>query len=128
MVGSAEEKKKGGQLCQLLQEFDPIDLSGQLKLRQTAAVLQQASMYVGSEGGLMHIAAALGIPTIGLFGPGHPVFYPVGPYVRAINHFFPCSPCSQERCIRPNDTCMMAITPNEVIAAANELLNQQSQQ
>lgn len=122
VVGSPEEQRKGRTLAQMLHAYNPIDLSGQLRLRQTAAIIEKAAIYVGSEGGLMHIAAAIEVPTLGLFGPGYQVFYPVGSHVRTINHSFPCSPCSQQRCIRPNDTCMMAITSDEVIAAANELI------
>ncbi len=123
LVGSPEEQEEGARLAELLSDLQPVNLSGKLQLRQTAAVIEQASIYIASDGGMMHIASAMGVATVGLFGPGYgDVFHPVGDHVRTINHRFPCSPCSQQRCIRPNDTCMMAITPEEVIDASNTLL------
>lgn len=123
VVGSPNEQERGKKLAKLIQDIQPINLSGRLQLRQTAAIIEQASIYIASDGGMMHIASAVGTATVGLFGPGYSdVFHPVGSHVRSINHFFACSPCSQQRCIRPNDTCMMAITSDEVIAAANELI------
>ena len=46
-----------------------IDLAGQLSLPQAAACLARAALYVGNDSGLMHLAAAAGAPTLGLFGP-----------------------------------------------------------
>ncbi len=46
-----------------------IDLAGRLTLPEAAACLARAALFVGNDSGLMHIAAAAGTPTIGLFGP-----------------------------------------------------------
>jgi heptosyltransferase III len=48
---------------------DAIDLAGRLSLPEAAACLARAALFVGNDSGLMHIAAAAGTPTIGLFGP-----------------------------------------------------------
>ena len=48
---------------------DAIDLSGQLTLTEAAACLARCALFVGNDSGLMHIAAAAGTPTLGLFGP-----------------------------------------------------------
>ena len=48
---------------------DAIDLSGRLSLPEVAACLQRCALYIGNDSGLMHLAAATGIPTLGLFGP-----------------------------------------------------------
>ena len=48
---------------------DAIDLSGHLSLPEASACLARAALFVGNDSGLMHIAAAAGTPTIGLFGP-----------------------------------------------------------
>lgn len=48
---------------------DAIDLVGRLSLPEAAACLKRAALYVGSDSGLMHLAAAGGAPTLGLFGP-----------------------------------------------------------
>ena len=48
---------------------DAIDLTGTLSVPQAAACLARCALYVGNDSGLMHLAAAAGVPTIGLFGP-----------------------------------------------------------
>jgi len=48
---------------------DAIDLCGKLSLTETAACLARADLFVGNDSGLMHIAAAVDVPTLGLFGP-----------------------------------------------------------
>ncbi len=54
----------------LLQRFSSaFDLVGRLDLLTAASVLRRASLFVGNDTGLMHIAAAAGAPTLGLFGP-----------------------------------------------------------
>jgi ADP-heptose:LPS heptosyltransferase len=57
-----------------------IDLAGNLSLPEAAAALARCALYVGNDSGLMHLAAAAGAPTLGLFGPSPPEEYaPVGP-------------------------------------------------
>jgi ADP-heptose:LPS heptosyltransferase len=57
-----------------------IDLAGTLTLPEAAAALARCSLYVGNDSGLMHLAAAAGAPTLGLFGPSPPEEYaPSGP-------------------------------------------------
>jgi ADP-heptose:LPS heptosyltransferase len=48
---------------------DAIDLVGQLSLPEVAACLARCALFVGNDSGLMHLAAAAGAPTLGLFGP-----------------------------------------------------------
>jgi heptosyltransferase III len=48
---------------------DAIDLAGRLSLPEVAACLARAALFVGNDSGLMHLAAATGTPTLGLFGP-----------------------------------------------------------
>ena len=54
---------------------DAIDLVGVLSLSEVAALLQQATLFIGNDSGLMHLAAAAGAPTIGLFGPTDAALY-----------------------------------------------------
>ncbi len=62
-----------------------IDLCGALSLAETAACLRRACLFVGNDSGLMHLAAAAGTATIGLFGPTEAqVYAPVGPRAVAV--------------------------------------------
>ncbi len=56
-----------------------VDLRGRLSLAEVAACLRRCALYVGNDSGLMHLSAATGIATLGLFGPSRPSEYaPVG--------------------------------------------------
>jgi ADP-heptose:LPS heptosyltransferase len=62
-----------------------IDLIGRLELLGTFAVLRRADLFVGNDSGLMHMAAAAGAPTVGLFGPSRDAHYaPWGPRCTAV--------------------------------------------
>ncbi|WP_144299864.1 glycosyltransferase family 9 protein, partial [Elioraea rosea] len=57
-----------------------VNLVGRVSLPESAAALARCALYVGNDSGLMHLAAAAGAPTLGLFGPSPPEEYaPVGP-------------------------------------------------
>ena len=62
-------------------------------------VLARASAFAGNDSGLMHAAAALGVPTLGVFGPGDFTRWrPVGPRAAAVSLELACSPCYQSYC------------------------------
>lgn len=123
LLGVDRERDRSRALAELISDLNPVDVTGQLGLRATAALMAEAGLYLGSDGGAMHLAAAVNIPTVGLFGPGSfHVFSPIGPRTVGISKMFPCSPCAQVDCIRPHDTCMMAILLDEVAQAIDGLL------
>ena len=62
-----------------------LDLVGKLELPEVAAVMARAAMFIGNDSGLMHLAAAAGAPTLGLFGPTPSDEYgPAGPKAQAV--------------------------------------------
>ena len=64
---------------------DAIDLVGRLSLPEVAACLARCDLFVGNDSGLMHLAAAAGVPTLGLFGPTPAQEYaPAGPRASAV--------------------------------------------
>ncbi|MCX5885109.1 MAG: glycosyltransferase family 9 protein [Proteobacteria bacterium] len=94
-------------------------------LRQLAEIFRRCSLYIGSDTGPMHIAAAVRTPVVALFGPtDHRVNAP-SPRNRNIivRKDLACSPCREFRCA--SRECMEAVTPEEVLDAAIELLNLQ---
>ncbi len=86
-----------------------------------AATLSRASLFIGNDSGVTHLAGILGIPTVALFGPTHPVTWrPLGPYVTVIRA---CSegPGPGVR-VCQNDECMAAIGIERVVEACLTLL------
>jgi len=98
-----------------------IDLVGTLTIRETAALLKKASLFVGNDSGIMHVAAATGVPLVAIFGPQSPLkFGPWSSKARVIYKNFPCSPCRQKfftEC-KPSErmrpACVEEITVEEV--------------
>jgi heptosyltransferase-2 len=75
-----------------------IDLVGRCDLRTTMAVLNRfTTCFLGNDSGVMHLAAAAGVPLVALFGPTSPVrFGPWGARTEVVYSSFPCSPCRQK--------------------------------
>jgi heptosyltransferase-2 len=100
-------------------------------LRASAAILERCHLFVGNDSGPMHLAAALDVPTLGIFGPGHP--RTTGPVARGANvvtvgRDYPCSPCRQDffRECSPAPSgkpfCLEEVDIGTVEQAATELL------
>ena len=100
------------------------DLSGQLTLKQLGALIAGARAFVGMDSVPMHIAAALGTPTVALCGPsGDKEWGPWQVPHRVVAAAFACRPCGQAGCggSKVSD-CLTAIDPDTVVTALDELL------
>jgi ADP-heptose:LPS heptosyltransferase len=81
--GEADERAATGLIERL--ESRAVTVAHGLKLPELAAVLERCGLFVGNDSGITHIAAAVGAPTIALFGPAStPVWAPTGERVRVI--------------------------------------------
>jgi len=69
VLAAAHERPQATPLLEAIPPARRIDLVGRLDLLTAAAVLRRAALFVGNDTGLMHMAAAVGTPTLGLFGP-----------------------------------------------------------
>lgn len=87
---------------------DAIDLTGRLTLPEVAACLARCALFVGNDSGLMHLAAAAGAPTLGLFGPTPATEY---------------APAGRRTAIAVAAS-MEALTVEQALAAATALLDQ----
>lgn len=101
-----------------------IDLTGRTDPLAAAACLQRAALYVGNDSGLMHIAAAVGTPTLGLFGPGYPEIYaPWGPRARAVTGTVPRDELLRRMEAGSQQGLMDGISVDAVTTAAQEMLS-----
>ncbi|MGE0706572.1 MAG: glycosyltransferase family 9 protein [Planctomycetota bacterium] len=72
-------------------------------LHDLAALLEQVDLFVGVDSGPLHLAAALGAPVLGLYGPKHTGTYgPYWPGTEVLAAKLECSPCRYRRCPRPD--------------------------
>lgn len=102
---------------------DVVDLAGATDLPAVVGWLRACEAFVGSDSGLMHLAAALGTPTLGLFGSSNPDWTrPLGPRAAAMAaDGFPCRPCYRRTCNQPR-FCLDALAGREVFEAALALV------
>jgi heptosyltransferase-1 len=118
----------------------PIDTTGLTTLKQTAALIEASTLFIGNDSCPLHMAGAVGTAAIGIFGPSNiQQFHPVGePGFRflAAHRDLPCSPCFHFVGNRPpwkvnlcySRRCLKAIPPEDVIASAHELLSDYAMQ
>jgi 3-deoxy-D-manno-octulosonic-acid transferase/heptosyltransferase-1 len=99
----------------------PAEVKEPKGLRPLADLLHGARLFVAADTGPAHIAAALGVPTLTLFGPKDPrLLAPVGPRAKAVRAGVRCSPCALRFC--PDPVCMTALPVDLVERSALELL------
>lgn len=96
-----------------------LNLCGKLSPRETAAVLEHASVYIGHDSGPIHLAAAVGTPCVGIYASRNPpgVWYPFGTQHKIIYHRMECSGCGLKTCVVNNKKCILSITTDEVLGA-----------
>lgn len=121
-----------------------VNLAGKLRLPAVGALLNRARIYVGTDTAITHMAAAVGVPTIALFGPSNPVKW--GPWpkdypgqespwrmvgsqrsgnVALIQGQTTCVPCREEGCerhVRSLSDCLQHLPAGRVIEAARGML------
>ena len=101
-----------------------LDLTGQTTLRQALGVLAHLKVLITNDSGLMHAAAALGVPVVAIFGSTSPAA--TAPFTRQaaiIHNPLPCSPCLKRTCTA-DYACLRGITVDEVAAAARRWLEE----
>lgn len=121
-----------------------VDLTGRLGLGAVALVLARAAVYVGPDTAITHAAAALGVPTVALFGPTNPVKWGPWPsghplesnpwvqtgsqayrHVRLIQGAGVCVPCGQEGCdrhVESSSDCLTTLSAERVIEGIRDLV------
>ena len=122
LIGSEAERAIAEQIQDRMKTKAAV-LSGKTSLETLIGVLAESSLLITNDSGPMHIAAALGVPTVAVFGStDDTVTGPCGPRTRVVKHAVECSPCLLREC--PIDhRCMNAINAEDVCRAAHELLS-----
>lgn len=122
LFGSKEELEYITAISDLIHP-KPINLAGKTNLYELVAIVERLNLLVTNDTGVMHIASALKIPTVAIFGSTDPTItgpYGEGPF-RVIIKPTDCSPCFKREC--PIDhKCMTAITVDDVFEVCAELL------
>jgi heptosyltransferase-2 len=122
VLGGPEEKTLA---AEIVGDSAARDLTGG-DLRNAVLALASASAAVSNDSGLVHVAAALGTPTIGIFGPTSPWHWaPLNPLAATIETAsrLDCQPCHKPVCRLGHHRCMVEIAPETVLAATRQALS-----
>ncbi len=125
IFGSAAEKPLAEEIARGM-KCAPVLLAGETTLRQLMALLAQCRLVVTNDSGPMHLAAALGLPLMAIFGStDERATGPLGPRARVVKCQVDCSPCGLREC--PIDfRCMTGVTVDTVHRTALELVKELS--
>lgn len=127
LIGGAEEAPTAQKIAALADSSAVFSLVGRLGMAELPGVLQACALFVGSNSGPEHIAAALGVPTVGVHSGNVDAREraPLGPCSVAVRRNVVCGPCYLSRptdCHR-NLACLTGIRPADVYRACRPLLH-----
>jgi lipopolysaccharide heptosyltransferase II len=123
IFGSRSEKPLAEEIARDM-SHTPVILAGTTTLRQLMALLAQCRLVITNDSGPMHLAAALGLPVVAIFGSTDATATgPVSPLARIVRHPVACSPCGLREC--PIDfRCMQGVTVDHVHRTALDLIKE----
>ena len=108
-----EGPAESGLAAVVAEGLPPVIRAESISLELLAAVIARSALFVGNDSGIAHLSAALGVPSVVLFGPTQPRHWaPLGPRVRALRDPRDCGACSLDGDVH---TCLENITLREVI-------------
>jgi lipopolysaccharide heptosyltransferase II len=129
LTGTTADRPLVDKVAGALAKAAVIDLAGALDLPTLAAVLERLDVFVTGDTGPMHVAAAVGVPIVAVFGPSDPARYaPRDPMHRVVRVDLPCSPCNRirrppERCVGHTPDCLTGIDVEMVYRAVEATLD-----
>ena len=122
LVGSRDDGPAARAVIQSLAGAHTDDLTGATDLPALVGVLAGAEVVLSNDSGVMHLAAALGRPTVGIFGSTSPVWTSAdAPWVRNLYAAYPCSPCFRRTC-PIGYGCLRSIEASDAARAAIEVM------
>jgi heptosyltransferase II len=122
LIGSPAEMEVSNEVSRQAKNT-PVVLTGKTSVAEVTALISVADVLITNDTGPAHIGAALGTPTLVIFGPTNPLTTrPFAPNAEIIRQKPDCAPCMLRDC--PIDhRCMTAIAPEEVFAQAKAMMS-----
>ena len=125
LLGSAKEASIGSEIEALARSERVVNLCGRTELADAVDLLGTAVAAVCNDSGLMHVAAASGVPVIAIYGSSSPKFTPpLTRRARIIYKGLACSPCFRRTCPLGHLDCLRTISANEVSSQLTALIDE----
>lgn len=123
ILGGPEDAETGRSISSLCGEI--INLAGETSLAEAVEILSAASVAVCNDTGLMHAAAALGLPLVVLYGSTTPDFTPpLTDRSQLLMQQLACRPCFERVCPLGHTRCLTEIPASRVVAATKEIMQE----
>jgi len=122
IFGGPNDRKLGKKISQKMQHR-PIDLSGKTSLGEAMALIERCDLFITNDSGLMHVAAALDVPLIAVFGSTNSITTgPLSQNSRIVQVPLECSPCLRPECPKGHLNCMDQISVEMVFSGVKDML------
>ncbi len=122
IFGGPNDRELGANIMRMMKTF-AVDLSGKTTLKEAMAIIARCRLFLTNDSGLMHVAAALNVPEVAIFGSTD--FAATGPWsprARIVRSVMDCSPCLKQQCPLGHRECMKKISVDKVLTAACDLI------
>ncbi len=121
LVGAPGERAKCAEVARGAKHGAMV-AAGETGVGELVAMLSECDGFAGNDSGCMHVAGALGIPTVAIFGSTDPGRTgPLGPRTRVLYRALECSPCLARTCRFGHYNCLTLTTPEEVAESLSSL-------
>jgi heptosyltransferase-2 len=125
LAGGPGETDWNAEIERLAGPENCLNLTGKTSMPELMEAIRPLKIFISNDSGPMHIAVALGVPAVGIFGPTTRElgFFPYGPGNRVVETPLACRPCAlhgSKKCPRGHFLCMRLLTVEEVFSAAEE--------
>ncbi len=122
LFGGPEDGPFGRQIAQMM-HHTPVNLAGKTSLKEAMALIERCRILITNDSGLMHVAAALKVPLVAIFGSTDSgATGPLNPKSRVVSVPVDCSPCLHRECPEGHLNCMDRIDVQTVLLAVKELM------
>ncbi len=123
LFGGPGDEARTASVAAAIKGADVIDLAGELGLLETGACLARARLFIGNDSGLMHMSAAAGAPTLGLFGPtDEHVYGPWGDHAASVRAGERVGEAQRARLRNTDASLMVGLDVDTALSAARGLL------
>jgi heptosyltransferase II len=122
IFGGPNDRELGADIMKMMKTF-AVDLSGKTTLTEAMALIARCRLFITNDSGLMHIAAALNVAQVAIFGSTN--FAATSPWssrARIVRSALDCSPCLKQQCPFGHRDCMKQISVDKVFNTACELI------
>ncbi|MFO8084699.1 MAG: lipopolysaccharide heptosyltransferase II [Desulfobacterales bacterium] len=124
IFGGPLDKDLGENILSMM-KTEAVNLSGKTTLNEAMALLALCRLFITNDSGLMHIAAALNVPQVAIFGSTNfSVTAPWSSMARVVRSRVVCSPCMKRQCVFGHKECMTSIRVEKVFSVACHLMDE----